>query len=201
MRYKNIILSCALIIMLSAVSVAQKNIKNGRLGEFQLNVGDVGKFSGKINSKTGTKEIHITGNPITLSSPQMDLQGKDLVAYASAVKGETFIKSATVTEKVRIVLRQEGEKHIITCNKAQLESESIKGKKIVHLYGNIRDESVGVFGDAVMLAETGRIEWDGPMMEINLDNPNIVGNIAPKPTPKPTPKPKSPVNPPKKDNK
>jgi hypothetical protein len=197
MRHQKIFLFCVLIAMISSLSIAQKNIQNGQFGEFKLNVGNVGQFSAKINAKTGTKEMHITGNPITLSSPRMDLQGKALVAYASAVKGETFIKSATVTEKVRIVLRQEGEKHIITCNKAQLESESIKGKKIVNLYGNIRDESIGVFGDAVMLAETGRIEWDGPVMDINLDNPNVVGNIAPKPTPKP----KSPVNSPKKDTK
>jgi hypothetical protein len=187
------------LLALSAWSLAQTNppkaapktaskVSTGQFGEFKMTVGDMGKFSGKTNAKTGEKEVHINGNPITLVSTRLDLQGKTLVAFLVTVKGESFIKSATLTEKVRLVSRQEGEKHIITCDKATLESVSVKGKKVVNLYGNIRDESQGVFGNVVLTAQTGRVEIEGDVTEVNLDNPTAEGNLVSTPNNPKTPK-------------
>jgi hypothetical protein len=168
----------------SKVSTAQ----SAQFGDFKMTVGGMGKFYAKFKSKSGEKEWHIDGNPITLVSTRLDLQGKTLVAFLVTVKGESFIKSAILTEKVRIVSRQEGEKHIITCDKATLESVSVKGKKTVNLYGNVHDESQGVFGNVVLTAQTGRVEIEGDVTEVNLDNPTAEGNLVSTPNNPKTPK-------------
>jgi hypothetical protein len=157
-----------------------------------------GKYNSVYHEKNRTLDIDMVGNPVSIISPQIDLQGKKLIAHGIAPKGEpNYLKSATIENNVRIVTRQEDNKHIITCDKAVLESNSSKGKKTIQLSGNIRDEYKGVFGDVVTTASTGRIEWAEPVILVDLDDPVMAGNMAPKPTPKP----KSPVNPPKKDTK
>jgi hypothetical protein len=194
-------LAFLLLVLINSMAIGTRSQtsapKTQQIGEFQMSV-KKGTFKMKRDVKIRTIDLDGTGDPILLSSPRIELQGKSLIAHGTIpASGEGFIKSATITNNVRIVLRQEGDKHVITCNKAVLESGSAKGKKTIDLSGNIRDESTGIFGDAVMTAETGRIEWEGPIMEVKLDDATVVANPAPKNTLK---KPKAPAtNPSKKD--
>jgi hypothetical protein len=197
---KRMILLYTIILCAFSWSYAQTTNKDKqglKIGGFTV-MTKGGRLNSVYHEKNRTLDIDMVGNPVSIISPQIDLQGKKLVAQAIAPKGESnYLKSAIIENKVRIVTRQEDNKHIVTCDKAILESSSSKGKKTIQLIGNVRDEYIGVFGDAVTTANTGRIEWMEPIISVTLDDVLTEGNTAPKSIPKP----KSSINPPKKDNK
>ena len=191
--HTNLCFSAILLFILSGSLVMQtyaqtkSNITtnpSATIGEYKL-YGKQVILKLKRDVKARDFDVNATGEPIILSSARIEMQGNTLVAHGLIpASGEGFVKSATLTKNVRIVLRQEGDKHVITCNKATLESESVKGKKIIHLLGNVRDESSGIFGEGTAVADTGKIEWDGPIIDVVLDNSTIIVNPAPKSTPK-----------------